>query len=499
MVSKKTAIDSPFDALQELLVETGATLQATDQEKADWIEAYVETFDPIVFSGMYSRGGSTPHPAAQMFKLTIYQILKQHLSPSKWAREVLSDSILQKLIGNITPSRTALYNFRDRVGKIIDMIFQLLLVRSIEHGILDPTVGVIDGTSVRSYGSRHRIVNQATLNRRRIKVADAISRDIKDEAQGKLPMWMGKTAKGRLSQQEKFDQANQILAQRIAVNDSKRKDMRFPVEKIFISLSDPEAAISRDKEKVFGPMYTAQIITSTESLLILGMELSNRATDVGTIGTMIDQVENTVGTKMERIYADASYTSLLDLEACRDRKVEIIAPVQENSFTKENQSKKVDKQISRDQFQYDAQSHCVICPAGHTMPYVGREIFQRTNGTVVTERFRQSAEKCQACPLAKQCLDGGTQRSIRRTIGQEIVDEQKAKMTDEISKASRVIRAQTIERTNADLKQRIGLRRLGAVTLWRARNFVILTLFVLNLMTVRRLLIQASKPALRTT
>lgn len=480
-------------------METGATAQATDQDKADWIEAYVDTFSPIVFSGMYSRGGSAPHPPAQMFKLTIYQILKQHLSPSKWAREVLSDSIMQKLIGNIKPSRTALYNFRDRVGKLIDIVFQHLLVQSIDHGILDPTVGVIDGTSVRSYGSRHRIVNQATLNRRRIKLAEAISRDLKNEVQEKLPMWMGKTAKGRLSQQEKFDQANQILTQRIVVNDSKRKDMRLPVEKVFISLSDPEAAISRDKEKVFCPMYCAQMITSTESLLILGMELSNHATDVGTIGPMMDQVEQTVGIRMERIYADASYTSLLDLEACRDRKVEIIAPVQQNSFTKENQSKKVDKQISRDQFQYDGQGHCFICPAGHTMPYVGREILKRTNGTVVIERFRQSAEKCHACPLAKQCLGGGTQRSIRRTIGQEIVDEQKAKMTDEISKSSRAIRAQTIERANADLKQRIGLRRLGAVTLRRAKNFIMLTLFVLNLMTVRRLLLQASKPDLETT
>ena len=231
MVLKKTAIDSPFDALQELLVETVATAQATDQGKADWIDAYVDTFSPIVFSGMYSRGGSAPHPPAQMFKLTIYQILKQHLSPSKWAREVLSDSIMQKLIGHIKPSRTALYNFRERVGKIIDIVFQHLLVQSIDHGILDPTVGVIDGTSVRSYGSSHRIV-----------------------------------------------------------------------------------------------------------------------------------------------------------------------------------------------------------------------------------------------------------------------DEQKAKMTDEISKSSRAIRAQTIKRANTDLKQRIGLRRLGAVTLRRAKNFVTLNLFVLNLMTVRRLLIQASKP-----
>ena len=499
MVSKKNAIDSPFSALQAFLVETGATAQATDQEKADWIEAYVDQIDPSVLSSMYARGGSSPHPPARMFKLTIYQILKQHLSPAKWAREVLSDSILQKLIGHITPSRTSLYNFRDRVGKIIELIFRSLLTQSIEHEILDPRVGVMDGTSVRSYGSRHRIVNQKTLTRRRSKLADAISIDTKGEVQAKLPMWMGKTANGRLSQQEKFDKANLILTQRTAINDAKKKDLRLPVENIFISLSDPEAALSRDKEKVFCPMYSAQLLTNTKSLLILGMDLSSHATDVGTIGPMIDQVEKTLGIKLDQIYADSAYTSLLDLIACLERKVEIIAPVKENSFTKDNQSKKVDKKLSRNQFQYNAEAHSYTCPAGHTMPYSDREIMQRANGTIIAERFRQSAEKCQACPLAKQCLSGGKQRSIRRTIGQEIIDQQIAKMTDEISAASRALRAQTIERTNAELKQRIGLRRLGAVTLKRAKNFVVLTLFVLNLMTVRRLLIEASKPNLQTT
>lgn len=499
MVSKKNAIDSPFSALQSFLLETGATAYATDQEKADWIDVYVDQIDSFVFSSMYSRGGSAPHPPAQMFKLTIYQILKQHLSPAKWAREVLSDSILQKLIGNLTPSRTSLYNFRDRVGKIIELIFQRLLTQSIEHEILDPRVGVMDGTSVRSYGSRHRIVNQKTLNRRRGQLADAIAIDIKGEVQAKLPMWMGKTANGRLSQQRRFDNANLILTKRITINDAKKKDLRHTVENIFVSLSDPEAALSRDKEKVFCPMYSAQLLTNTKSLLILGVELSSHATDVGTIGPMIDHVEKTLGIKLDQIYADSAYTSLLDLRACLERKVEVIAPVQENSFTKGNQSKKVGKQISRGQFQYNAEAHCFTCPAGHTMPYTDREVMPRANGTVIAERFRQSAEKCQACPLAKQCLGGGKQRSIRRTIGQEIIDQQKAKMTDEISADSRALRAQTIERTNAELKQRIGLRRLGAVTLKRAKNFLVLALFVLNLMTVRRLLIEASKPNLQTT
>jgi len=79
-------------------------------------------------------------------------------------------------------------------------------------------------------------------------------------------------------------------------------------------------------------------------------------------------------------------------------------------------------------------------------------------------------------------------------IGQEVIDAQKPKMTKDVALASRILRAQTIERSNADIKQRMGLRRFSLITLRRAKNSLALAIFALNLMTVRRLLIQATKP-----
>ena len=274
---------------------------------------------------------------------------------------------------------------------------------------------------------------------------------------------------------------------------------RRPIDNIFLSLSDPESALSRDKENVFCPMYTAQLLTDAKSLLVLGMSLSNIATDVGTIGPMIDQVQTTHGLKLSEIHADAAYASLLDLKACKERNIDIFAPVQENGLTKEKKASLEDNRIPREQFKYNAEEHNHTCPAGHAMPYKTREVKRRSGGTVIIERFQQSEEICQACPLAKQCLNGTKRRTIVRPIGQEIVEQQRAKMTKECAATSRKLRAQTIERTNADIKHRIGLRRFGSVTLERARNNLALAIFVLNLMTVRRLLIEAANSASATT
>jgi len=189
----------------------------------------------------------------------------------------------------------------------------------------------------------------------------------------------------------------------------------------------------------------------------------------------------------------------LDLKACKDRNTELFAPVQENGLTKFKIANIKDNRNLREQFKYNAKEHNHTCPAGHAMPYKTREIKQRIGGIVIIERFQQSEEKCQSCPLTKQCLNGTKRRTIVRPIGQELVEQQKAKMTEECATKSRKLRAQTIERTNADIKQRIGLRRFGSVTLERARNNLALANFVLNLMTIRRLLIEAAKLASATT
>jgi len=217
------------------------------------------------------------------------------------------------------------------------------------------------------------------LTRRRNELVDAISHDNVVETQAELPAWMGKTVNGRLSQKEKYDKANVILAQRIIENTTKRKASRRHIDRIYISLSDPESAISRDKENVYCPMYCGQILTDAKSSIILSMSLSNHATDVGTIGPMIDQVKTSLGISLSEIHADAAYASLLDVKACVERNVNLIAPILEKSLIKTSQSKNIEKQLSRDLFQYTPETHSFTCPAGHTMPYQDRDNRKRVN------------------------------------------------------------------------------------------------------------------------
>ena len=61
------------------------------------------------------------------------------------------------------------------------------------------------------------------------------------------------------------------------------RDQRQDAEKIVISTSDFQAALGRDKEKVFRPLYNLQVVQDIESPLVLGYEVFAQATDAGTL------------------------------------------------------------------------------------------------------------------------------------------------------------------------------------------------------------------------
>ncbi|MFI5461290.1 MAG: transposase, partial [Isosphaerales bacterium] len=157
------------------------------------------------------------HNPDLMLKIALYETRQGHLSPAQWARDVRDSDALRWLGQGIQPSRSALYNFRDRLS---EPVFEM-------H-------------------------------------AQAIRQAIAD----------GHTA---------------------AENQERPKDKRLPRKKVKVSVTEPEAPLGRDKEKVFCPMYTAEFVVDTASLLILSFDVFAQVTDAGTLAPMLDRTQEVTG------------------------------------------------------------------------------------------------------------------------------------------------------------------------------------------------------------
>lgn len=457
----------------------------------------VNQLGPKKLRAIYRGVGSPAHPPELVLKMVLFEYLQGRSSPAQWHRDASEHDAMKWLGRGVQPSRSAWYGFRDRMEKIIHELNDDLICSAVAEGLICPQEAAQDGTTFRSNGSRHRGMNQKTLEKRMAILQAAIQSDVDNQPlQAEAPKWMPPTVDGRSGLYERMLTAEEVLRQRLAENAKKPKKSRREEKNIVVSLTDPEAPFARDKEKTFCFLYTTQFMVDASSLMVLGYSVAAENTDVGTLAPVIDHVQELIGGTLQQVSADAGYTSVLDLQDCADRNINLIAPVQQNSFTEQKQieesqspSSKSLPQIHRDEFRWLEEEQTYQCPQGHRLEYQYLERVTKHGGRkVVTRRYRCSPTHCTACPIASRCAKNPQNgRTITRMDGQELIDAQREKMKQEEIKSIYRMRGQTIERAFGDAKSHRSFGRFHGRGLSRARPEVGLLVMAQNMLTLHRL------------
>jgi transposase len=456
---------------------------------ARMIDAFVNGLDRTSLQASYLGVGSLAHNPDLMLKIVLYETLQGRLSPAEWARDVLDSKALQWLGQGIKPSRSALYTFRDRLSQPVFDMHAKAIQQAMAEGFTTAESAVLDGTSARSCASRHQLVNEEKLTKRLQELNAAVEKDAAGQPIESEPYWMAATPNGRQAQLERYRRAGDELAHRLAKNEERPKDKQLPRKKVKVSVTDPEAPLGLDKEKVFCPMYTAEFVVDTASLLILSFQVFAQATDAGTLAPMLDRTRDVTGTMVFQIGTDAGYVSLLDLQECQERNVRLVGPVGENDFTEQKRAEAGPPRIGKDQFQWLPEEKTYRCPQGHRLDYKGNERKQRRDdNTVVQHRYHCPPEHCCACPLRERCVRNPEKgRTVKRLEGEEIIEAHREYMKTDEAKAANRVRGSVIERCFGDAKRHRDLRCLHGRGLKRAKAEIGLVVLVQTALTLARL------------
>lgn len=440
---------------------------------------------------IYRGVGSSAYPPELLLKMILWELLEGRNSPAQWHRDASMHDALKWLGRGIQPSRTAWYDFRDRMDKVIDDLNDRIIRQAVKDHLARPEQAAQDGTTFRSNASRHQTFNQTRLSKRRAIVQAVVEQGVPSQAVPEpLPKWIPPTVDGRLQLLKRIHIAQQQLDRLLRENAGKMPSKRRDEKNIVVSLTDPEAPFARDKEKTFCFLYTSQFMVDSDSLLVLGYSLAAENTDAGTIGPLIDRVQKSVGGTLKQVSADAGYSSILDLQDCFERGIDLLAPVSENSFSENRRTQNNSPQrFDRDQFQWLESERTFRCPAGHQLDYKTKERLPRHGGRHVISRHYQCAPRhCLACPLAAQCTTNPARgRKVKRTDGQELVDAQQKKMQQADVKEIYRRRGQTIERAFADAKSHRSFGKFHGRGLSRSRAEVGMLVMAQNVLTLHRL------------
>ncbi|MBV8558518.1 MAG: IS1182 family transposase [Planctomycetaceae bacterium] len=474
----------PWDRHSPQWLEIEDTLPADHRARA--IDEAVDQLDLTDLFASSAGVGSKAHRPDLMLKIVVSEIQTGRHSPDQWAQDVHDRRSLQWLGLGITPSRTRFYAFRDRIGPRLEALNRQVLEAALIQGLTTARPGALDGTLIAANASRHRLVNLARLQRRLAELDRVIAADKIRQDPGAIPAWMAHPPATRRQQRYRFREAQRKLLKQHAQNARRSRDQRQAPEKIVISTSDCEAALGRDKEKVFWPLYNLQVVPDLESPLILGYEVFAQATDAGTLMPLRQRVHDLTGVWLERLLADAGSASALDRFDGAQAAVDLDAPYQENAQTEQRRAKRPHRVIPKSEFAWRPEAQSYVCPQGHRLSAIGQERRARAEGrSVVLTTDRCAKEHCQACPLAARCTRGRNGRTIKRNEHEDLIVAQQAKMQTSEAKAIYRQRGQTIELRFADTKAHRGLRRFSGRGLTRVRIEAGLLVLSHNLLVVQ--------------
>jgi transposase len=442
------------------------------------LEQAVARLDLAALFASYAGTGSPAHRPDLMLRAVLYETQRGHHSPAAWYRDARESEPLRWLLRGSTPARSCWYAFRDRIAPLLPEFHRQVLQQALAGGQTTAQRGALDGTLVAAQASRHKLVNAATLDKRLTQLAQAVAADAPGQTPPTVPGWMAKRSATRRRQLERLRQAQTQLAARQAYNQAKRASKRKATEKIVISLSDPEAAVGRDKEGVYRPLYNVQIVDDLDTPFVLAYDVFAQPNDAGVLGRVLAQLRAGLGRQVEILLADTAYAGGSDLAAAQAAGVVLYAPLPKAADSP--------KQIPKEAFAWQAAEQTYVCPQGHRLVYDGAARQKRSSPeAVVLHRYRCPPVHGRACPLRARCTPNPQAgRTIGRSEHEEVVVALRERMQTVAAKALYRLRCQTVELVNADWKEHRRLRRFHGRGLARARGQIGLMVLAHNLLTL---------------
>lgn len=343
--------------------------QLEDDHLARLIDQRVDRFDRTPLLRSFAGRGTRPSPPDRMLKIVLFEIQRGRTNPAQWYQDTKENLTLHWLGQGIRPARSVWYTFASRVGPYLDGCNQQVVHQARQHGLAWGQRVSLDGTLVEAHASGHRLLNHEQLQHRRQLLDDAVPADAAGQALATPPAWMAPTAPSRQRQQEQYRRTHAHLHERLAENRQRLPSVRQEEKHIRIRVADPQAALGKDKFKVFRPLYNVPYVRDLDSPLLVGYDVFSHRSDAGTLVPMLRRTRQVLGRLPEDVLVDSDSVTALDLADAHEHGVSLCGPWKENDYSGRTVSPP--KQWGKDRFVWDETVRHYRCPQGQTLKLKG--------------------------------------------------------------------------------------------------------------------------------
>jgi hypothetical protein len=229
------------------------------------------------------------------------------------------------ICGGVEVNYHTLSDFRSRQGEVIDGLITQVLALLMKGGLIDLGRTAQDGTRVRASAGASSFRSEPTLSVLMVEARahlEEVTRQAQDPA-----IDARRRAAQRRAAEDRIRRLEAALAEIPKIAETKKRSGAKDTT-ARASTTDAEARVMKMGDGGFRPAYNVQFATTTDKArVIVGVEVTNRGSDMGQSTSMLEQIESRTGRKPSEHLVDGGYPSHPAIEAAAAKDVTIYAPL----------------------------------------------------------------------------------------------------------------------------------------------------------------------------
>ena len=402
-------------------------------------DAFVESLDlaklGIVIEEV--RVGNSAYNPKAMINLLVYGYSYGIRSSRKLERACYHNVSFIWLMEGLKPDHKTISEFRKNNKKELKNILKQCAKLCIKLNLIEGNTLFVDGSRIRANASINSTWTKEKCERYLAKIDDRIESilnecDTVDDKEQNDPSLV------KLSEELKD---KQLLKSRIQdiMKELEKKQRKS------INSTDPECVKVTGRQGTHSG-YNGQIVVDNKNGLIVHSDVVNENNDRNQFANQIEQANETLEKKCENACADCGYANTDELKKIDDQNINVVVPSQEQVSQPELEP------FDKEQFQYDSQKDCYVCPQGHQLNYNGFDKKQNSKVYRISKKVL-----CHNCKHFGICTKSKHGRQIKRLLNGEVKLRLERQYNTEQSQAIFKLRKQKVELPFGHIKRNLGV------------------------------------------
>lgn len=352
-------------------------------------------------------GNPTYHPRV-MLKIILNGICDRVTSTRRLEKLTVENIVFRYLAENLNPDFHTIAMFRKENSELIKEIFLQTIEIAKGLGMVNFNKLYLDGIKLKANASKSKTFTKEEIEflsefvdkhlAEMDKTDDDEDKKYKN-SDGELRIPEHLTSRRKLK--EKISQMLKDMGKAKEQLDKAKEKLKEGENKV--NLTDMDSRMMKLKKGLhYEQAYNCQLLVEDKGEIIVGNNISDSPADVTETEPTMEKfkVEQEESLEGKEVFQDNGYSSSKTAEYYEKEKA--IAYIPDTATTKElhGKAKEISK-FSNDNFKLDFKKNQALCPAGHKLKFVRREV-RKKNSINWTNVYR--GDKCKSCEFRNECI-----------------------------------------------------------------------------------------------